>query len=242
MFSILNKYIRPGFLLSGMFFLKHFLSFSRLMIESMKNMLLYVQIVLCGPRTSAVSAGRSTIWRSQTPRKELTMKNLVKKAKKGDPDAFTELIHSQMQNLYKTARAILSNDEDVADAISETILTCWEKLEQLREDSYFRTWMTRILVNKCKDLIRKKESLVWMEEIPEIPENDSGFVNAEWKEALNCLDEKYRLVLMLYYIEGFKTSEISQILEIPESTVRTRLARGRSLLSDTYQGERRQTV
>ena len=81
-----------------------------------------------------------------------------------------------------------------------------------------------------------------MEEIPEISENDSGFVNAEWKEALNCLDEKYRLVLMLYYIEGFKTSEISQILEIPESTVRTRLARGRSLLSDTYQGERRQTV
>ncbi|HIR28479.1 MAG TPA: sigma-70 family RNA polymerase sigma factor [Candidatus Choladousia intestinigallinarum] len=170
------------------------------------------------------------------------MKNLVKKARKKDPDAFTELIQSQMQNLYKTARAILYNDEDAADAISETILCCWEKLDQLREDQYFRTWITRILVNKCRDLLRKKEALNWTNEIPEIPENDSGFINAEWKEALNGLDEKYRLVLMLYYIEGFKTSEISQILEMPESTVRTRLARGRDQLSDTYREERRKTV
>lgn len=223
-----------------MIFLRRFPFFYCLIIESMKHMLLYVQPIFsqainlnldCRSTAAPIDFMKGTL-----------MKNLVKKARKKDPDAFTELIQSQMQNLYKTARAILYNDEDAADAISETILCCWEKLDQLREDQYFRTWITRILVNKCRDLLRKKEALNWTNEIPEIPENDSGFINAEWKEALNGLDEKYRLVLMLYYIEGFKTSEISQILEMPESTVRTRLARGRDQLSDTYREERRKTV
>lgn len=62
-------------------------------------------------------------------------------------------------------------------------------------------------------------------------EADRGFANVEWNEVLLAVDEKYRLVLMLYYVDGYKTSEISQILEIPESTVRTRLARGRERLA-----------
>ena len=82
------------------------------------------------------------------------MNNLIERAKQRDAEAFTQLMQSQMQNMYKTARALLSNEEDAADAISETILVCWEKLEQLQELSYFRTWMTRILINKCRDLQR----------------------------------------------------------------------------------------
>lgn len=77
------------------------------------------------------------------------MNELVNQAKKGDPDAFTELMRSQMQNMYKAARAILNRDEDVADAISDTILACWEHLGSLKQAGYFRTWMTRILINKC---------------------------------------------------------------------------------------------
>ena len=83
------------------------------------------------------------------------MNELVNQAKKGDPDAFTELMQSQMQNMYKAARAILNRDEDVADAISDTILACWEHLGSLKQAGYFRTWMTRILINKCYEQIRK---------------------------------------------------------------------------------------
>lgn len=162
------------------------------------------------------------------------MDNLIKKAQTRDAGAFTELMQSQMQNMYKTARAILFNEEDVADAISDTILTCWEKLTQLKQESYFRTWMTRILVNKCNDILRKREQLCFTDKTPEVPVFDQGFVNLEWNEALNSLGEKYRLVVMLYYVEGFKTSEISTILEIPESTVRTRLARSREKLAAEY--------
>ena len=68
------------------------------------------------------------------------MERLISQARKGDPDAFTALMESQMQNMYKAARSVLCNDEDIADAISDTILVCWEKLSQLKEDRYFRTW------------------------------------------------------------------------------------------------------
>ena len=69
-----------------------------------------------------------------------------------------------------------------------------------------------------------------MEEVPEVSSRDSEYENVEWEEALDSLSEKYRLVMILYYVEGFKTGEISEILAMPESTVRSRLARGRQQL------------
>lgn len=162
------------------------------------------------------------------------MNSLVRKAKKGDPEAFTELMQSQMQNMYKAARSVLYNDEDVADAISETILACWEKIWQLKEEAYFRTWMTRILINKCNDILRKQRNIMLVEEIPEQLSYDRKYENVEWEEALESLDEKYRLIMMLYYVEGFKTGEIGDILSMPESTVRTRLARGRQQLAKEF--------
>lgn len=161
------------------------------------------------------------------------------KAKRGDPDAFTELIQGQMQMLYKVARSILYSDEDAADAIQDTILACWEKLESLKSGQYFKTWLTRILVNKCNDQIRRHHRCIPIEKIPEISQKSHEFENLEWNEALSHLDEKYRLVIMLYYVEGFKTSHISQILDIPGSTVRTRLARGREKLMEIYQTDTR---
>lgn len=73
------------------------------------------------------------------------MRELVRRARQGDADAFTELMQLQMENMYKTVRSYLKNDENAADAISDMILTCYEKLNTLKIDAYFRTWMTRIL-------------------------------------------------------------------------------------------------
>lgn len=162
------------------------------------------------------------------------MKDLIQQAQTGDADAFTELIQSQMQSLYKTARSILQNDEDAADAIQDTILSCWEKLATLKQPQYFRTWLIRILINKCNDLIRKNKNLFPTDEISETPVTDVAFENCEWLETLNSLPEKYRLIFILYYVDGFSTDEISTILKIPASTIRTRLHRGRKLLSELY--------
>lgn len=57
-----------------------------------------------------------------------------------------------MKDMYRTAIAILMNDADAADAIQDTILSCWEKLDTLREPRYFKTWLTRILIHKCYDI------------------------------------------------------------------------------------------
>lgn len=162
------------------------------------------------------------------------MDTLIQKAKRGDPESFTRLMEGQMQSMYKAAKAILGSDEDAADAIQETILCCWEKLGQLRENRYFKTWMTRILINKCNDLIKKRRELLPEDKIAHIAAAGREFDNVEWNETLRTLEEKYRLVIMLYYVEGFKTGEIGQILDLPESTVRTRLARGRKKLAEIY--------
>ena len=77
---------------------------------------------------------------------------LIQKAKERDPDAFTELMNLYMKDMYRTAIAILMNDADAADAVQETILTCWERLSSLRDNKFFKTWMTRILINKCHDI------------------------------------------------------------------------------------------
>lgn len=161
--------------------------------------------------------------------------NLIKKAKGHDSEAFTKLIQLYMKDMYRTAIAILMNDADAADAIQETILTCWEKLYTLREAGLFKTWMTRILINKCYDIRKHYEKLTGFEEYEETGKCEE--YNLELKEALAALGEKYRVVMVLFYGEGYKIKEIAEILHIPKSTVQTRLARGRKQLAQYYSAE-----
>lgn len=158
------------------------------------------------------------------------MDDLVQRAKKKDADAFTQLMQLKMQSMYKTAWAMLENDADAADAIQETILTCYEKIDQLKSDSYFHTWMMRILINKCKDLLRKRSRVQFFVEPVEIAVTDAAYENVEWKEVLRELEEKYRVVVLLYYIEGLSTAEIGKILHLSETAVRSRLFRARKQL------------
>lgn len=161
--------------------------------------------------------------------------HLLRKAKKGDPDAFCRLMDMQTQSMYKIARSYLKNDEDAADAIQDTILSCYENLQSLKNNKYFQTWLTRILINKCKDLLHRKKLTFYTDNVPDTPFYEEDFETSEWNQILAPLDEKYRIVLLLYYMEGFNTTDISQILNLKESTVKTRLQRGRKLLSDIYQ-------
>lgn len=170
------------------------------------------------------------------------VEDLVELAMKGDAGSFVDLMEGQMTNMYKAARSMLSSDDDVADAVSDTILICWEKLYQLKEKRYFRTWMTRILINQCTDILRKRQRVVYMDEMPEVTFREPGYENREWLDALSTLSQPYRTVIILYYIEGFKVSDVAQILDIPEATVRTRLARARNKLSELYEGRKRRQI
>ncbi|MCD8036716.1 MAG: sigma-70 family RNA polymerase sigma factor [Clostridiales bacterium] len=165
------------------------------------------------------------------------MNDLVEKARAGDAEAFSELIRQNMQSMYKAAIAILRSDEDAADAIQSTILKCWEGLSRLREPKYFKTWLTKILINTCNDMLRDRQRLQPDGEIEITAARDDSYLNIEWKQTLESIDEKYRLILLLYYSDGYNTAEIGKILGIPEATVRTRLARGRKKYLETVKGE-----
>lgn len=167
--------------------------------------------------------------------KNLKLDLLVKEAQKKEPEAFTELIQAYMQDMYRTAIAILRNDEDAADAIQDTILACWEKLGTLQHAQYFKTWMTKILIHKCLDIQKMRKKVIPMEDYGEPVAEDE--YNIELKEALETLDEKYRLIMMLYYGEGYQIKEIADVLGMPASTVQTRLDRGRKKLREYYQSE-----
>ena len=95
------------------------------------------------------------------------MELLVKKAKRGDAEAFIELIEQNKLSMYRVAHGFLKEEEDVADAMSETVLTCYEKVGSLRQDAYFKTWMIRILINNCKDILKRQKRNILTEDIPE---------------------------------------------------------------------------
>ena len=147
------------------------------------------------------------------------MENLVKKAKSGDSGAFAQLIRMNTQSMYKIAWAYLKNDEDVADAIQETILNCYEKLSTLKKDSYFKTWMIRILINNCNEMLRHKDRVFPTMEMEEGIFEEPGYVDCEWKEILASLDEKYQVVMLLYYSKSLSVKEIAALLEISYSWI-----------------------
>ncbi len=170
-------------------------------------------------------------------RKEITMNLLIKKARGHDKAAFQQLMEEQMQSLYKVAKAILKNEEDVADAMQDTVLTCWEKIDTLKKDKYFKTWLIRILINHCNAIYRQRTRIVSEESVSEPWIQENGYTDVEWENFLNCLEEKYRVVIMLYYVQGFKTREIAKILEVNENTIRGRLAAARKKLESQYKAE-----
>lgn len=163
------------------------------------------------------------------------LEHLIEQAKWQNADAFTELMQLRMKDMYRVAFAILMNDEDVADAIQETILTCWEKLPSLKHTAYFQTWQTRILINHCYDIRRKRAPLTGLEEWDEPSAWDR--YNVEWKEALAGVGEAYRVVLILYYSEGYRIREIAELLKRPVGTIKTQLARGREQMAHYYKDE-----
>ncbi len=81
---------------------------------------------------------------------------LIQKAIDNDADAFIELMKQNNQMMYKTVFSILKNEDDCADAIQETILDCYENIHTLKKLKYFKTWLCRILINNCYEILRNK--------------------------------------------------------------------------------------
>lgn len=152
-----------------------------------------------------------------------------------DKEEFTRAVLEYESTLYRVAKSMLGSEADCADAAQNALLRAWEKQHTLRDTAYFKTWLTRILINECRAILRQRARFVPLEEEAaegEIaPERDSGLY-----EAVMGLDVKYRVPFVLYYIEGFRTREIASMLKLPEGTVKTRLRRAREILRTELEG------
>lgn len=152
-----------------------------------------------------------------------------------DKEEFTRAVLEYESTLYRVAKSMLGSEADCADAAQNALLRAWEKQHTLRDTAYFKTWLTRILINECRAMLRQRARFVPLEaEIAEGEVAPEG--GGELYEAVMGLDEKYRLPVVLHYIEGFKTAEIAAMLRLPEGTVKTRLRRAREILREELEG------
>lgn len=152
------------------------------------------------------------------------------KAKKGDAEAFIALMEQNRQSMIRIAFAYLGNEEDVADAMQETILSAFEKLDTLRRAEYFRTWLIRILINQCIAMRRHRSRTVPMNESEEASQFYDFSTDLEFNDLLKTLPEDSRLIFQMYYGEQFSIGEIAQLLHMKENTVKSKIHRGREHL------------
>jgi len=130
--------------------------------------------------------------------------------------------------LYRIAMGILRSDADARDAVQQALLKAWEKKENAQEGK-FRWYLTRILINECRNIQRQRMRVFPAEEIPFAPSAESPDYQ-ELYDALYALPEKLRLPLLLKYVQDLSEKEGAQALGIPVTTFKNRLHRGRTAL------------
>ena len=147
-----------------------------------------------------------------------------------------QLILASEDSMYHVAKSLLYNDADCQDAIQETIAKAFDKIGTLKQDTYAKTWLIRILINECYTILRKSSKLTSLDMMDEQTKAEKIMTTkekadySELYQAINALKEELRLPVILYYIEDFNIREIAQILDITEGAVQKRLARARGKL------------
>lgn len=159
-------------------------------------------------------------------------KLLIKKAKKGDKNAFIELLRFYEKDIYLLAKYLLKDEELIKDAVQETILITYEKIESLKNDSSFKSWLLKILGNKCRDILKSQKKIICLDKKIDGEYIDSGYEAIEINQCINKLCEEHKQVIILYYFNDLSYKEISSVISIPEGTVKSRLSRAKESLKE----------
>ncbi len=178
------------------------------------------------------------------------IRDLVKRAKEGDKEAFTELVNLYSDRVYNLALRILKSPDDAADVLQETFMAVFEKIHTFDGRADFFTWLYRIATNFSLMKLRKSRHLILSEEELETKFDNPGKMELyEWQnlplkdmlseefrkhldEAVDSLPDIYRSVFVLRDLENLSIKETSKILGITESNVKIRLKRARMFLRE----------
>ncbi|MXY21871.1 MAG: RNA polymerase sigma factor [Dehalococcoidia bacterium] len=161
-------------------------------------------------------------------------KELIRRSQTGDWDAFELLLDRHRSALARTAYLVTRDRESVQDVVQEALIQIWRDLPSYRPFGSFRGWMMKILLNKARKHYRKRVvETVALETAAGIPDNDRSPEEAaeleeaarHMRQALECLTENHREVLILRYYSEFTIPEIAKVLGLREGTVKSRLSR-----------------
>ena len=139
-------------------------------------------------------------------------------------------------SLYRLCIVILQNCDDAQDAVQDCFLRYITKAPDFRSSDHEKAWLIRVATNICKDMLRFRKHADCLS-IDEIRNLTSSEDNAQILGMLGLLEEKYRAVIHLHYVEGYGTNEISDMLGITSAAVKKRLQRGREKLREIYEKE-----
>jgi RNA polymerase sigma-70 factor (ECF subfamily) len=168
---------------------------------------------------------------------------LIRRIGAGDDEAFARLVDRHEGRTYNVCLRLTGNPDDAADAMQDTFLTVYRKLDRFHGDSRFSTWLYRVTVNACYDLLRKRRRAPMLHVVgddeeprpepgPPTPDPaDEIAGTADVAAALARIPEEFRAVLVLADVQDLAYEEISRILEVPVGTVKSRVHRGRVALA-----------
>jgi RNA polymerase sigma-70 factor (ECF subfamily) len=176
---------------------------------------------------------------SERPDDELVARFLA-----GDQAAFTALVHRHERRVYNLALRMLGREEDAKDAAQDAFLNALRKLSSFRGQAAFTTWMHRVTMNTCYDILRKRRREPLLDDPPEdIPSRVTGDPASQVADAIDVqralvqVPEDFRAVLILHDVQDLAYEDIAEIIGIPVGTVKSRLHRGRVALARLLPGE-----
>ncbi|HXY73019.1 MAG TPA: sigma-70 family RNA polymerase sigma factor [Actinomycetota bacterium] len=168
-------------------------------------------------------------------------RELAARAVAGDDGAFAELVRRHERRVYNLALRMLGRSEDARDAAQDAFVSCYRNLSKFRGEAAFSTWLHRIAVNACYDVLRRRRDVLGLDEAPEPPpaadHGDAVTTSVDVRRALLAIPDEFRTVLVLHDIQDLGYDEIARILEVPVGTVKSRLHRARVALGRALGGE-----
>jgi RNA polymerase sigma-70 factor (ECF subfamily) len=163
-----------------------------------------------------------------------TAADLVGRAQRGDERAFAQLVEPRIEQLLRLARAILGSDADARDVTQESLLAAWSSLPRLREADRFDPWLHRIVMNRCRDQLRRRDrsrEIDLADQELATPDQSTRVVeHAVVLAAFDRLRLGDRELLVLHHVHGYSTRELAATLGIREGTAKSRLHTARRAL------------
>jgi len=151
---------------------------------------------------------------------------MLKAAKKGDSEAFIQLLETQKEQIYRIAFAYLKNEQDALEAIQEVTFRAYKNIKKLKEAKYFSTWLTRIMINYCIDELKRKKRFLINDskaQTGSILEEKDKTIGVE--TAIKTLEPRFQEIIILKYFQDMTIEQIADHLGHPTGTIKTWLSK-----------------